>query len=162
MASGDTLCRFTPLQNEPPASVPATLAFRNLHPILEFSNTTGQDVAIFSDVLPRNYGGNGITVYIHWCAVPTTGTVGWLIGIERIGTALDIDADSFAANQTATATTVSGTSGTVIITSAAFTHGAQMDSLAVGEAFRLKLTRDIGNDDAAGLAQVLAVEIKET
>ena len=36
MASGDTLNVFTPLQNEPPASIYATLDVRNLHPVLDF------------------------------------------------------------------------------------------------------------------------------
>ena len=37
-----------------------------------------------------------------------------------------------------------------------------MDSVAVGEAFRLKITRDAASDDATGDAEILAVEIRET
>jgi len=44
----------------------------------------------------------------------------------------------------------------------AFTDGAQMDSVAVGELFRIKVTRDAASDDAAGDAELHAVEIKET
>ena len=47
-----------------------------------------------------------------------------------------------------------------------FTNGAQMDSLAVGEPYRLKVRRDAdgtsGTDDVATDAQIIAIEIKET
>ena len=162
MASGDTLVIFTPLHNEPPSSNAATIDLRNQHPVLDFDTTTGE-AAVFSSVMPRNYAGGGVTVYIHWAAsTATTGTIGWLVGFERIGTALDIDADSFAADNTVTAATVSGTSGIIVITNTTFTDGADMDSVAVGEAFRLKITRDVAGDSAAGDAELLAVEIKET
>jgi hypothetical protein len=36
-----------------------------------------------------------------------------------------------------------------------------MDSLAAGELFRLKIERDVTNDNAAGDAQLLRVTIKE-
>ena len=163
MASGDTLCRFTPLQNEPPSSNYATLDYRNNRPVLDFDTTT-QETAIFTDVLPRHYSGNGITVYLVWAATSaTTGTIGWDVSIERTdaGT-LDIDADSFASAQTVTAAAVSGTSGITSTTNVAITNGANMDSLAVGEAFRIRIRRDVANDTATGDAELLAVEIKET
>ena len=154
---------FSPLHNEPPASNAATIDLRNQHPVLDFDTTTGE-IAVFSSVMPRSYAGTtGVTVYVHWAASSaTSGTVGWLVGFERIGTALDIDADSFAADNTITAVNVSGTSGTIVITNITFTDGADMDSVAVGEAFRLKVTRDVANDTAAGDAELVAVEIKET
>lgn len=162
MASGNTLNLFFPADNEPPSANYATLDTRNGHPVLDFDSTTGE-TAIFTGILPRHYAGGGITVYVHWAATSAvTGTIGWLVSIERIGTALDIDADSFASAKTITATTVSGTSGTVSITNVAFSDGAEIDSLAVGEAFRLKITRDVANDTATGDAEIIGVELKET
>ena len=162
MASGDTLVVFTPLHNEPPAANAATIDLRNQHPVLDFDATTGE-IAIFSTIMPRNYAGGGVTVYAHWAAsTATSGTIGWLVGFERIGTAQDMDTDSFAADNTITATTVSGTSGIVVITNVTFTDGADMDSVAVGETFRLKITRDVAGDSATGDAELRAVEIKET
>lgn len=163
MASGATLCVFTPFQNEPPASNPATLNLRNAHPVLEFDDTT-QEIAIFTGVLPRNYAGGGLTVYVHWAAkTATSGTIGWDVAFERIGDSQqDIDSDGFASAQTVTATTVPGTSGHVDITTATFTDGAQMDSVAVGEAFRIRVRRDVSNDNASGDAQLVALEIKES
>ena len=46
--------------------------------------------------------------------------------------------------------------------SVAFTNGTDMDSVAAGEAFRIKLTRDAVSDTAAGDAELHAVEIRET
>jgi hypothetical protein len=86
--------------------------------------------------------------------------------IERIdASSLDIDSDSFAAFQSAGGT-APGTSGQVIKVDVAFTNGAQMDSLAAGELFRLKIRRDAdgtsGTDDITTDAELLAVLIKET
>lgn len=163
MASGQTLLVFLPLHNEPPASNFATLDFRNNHPCLDFDTTT-QEAAQFTGVLPRNYSGGGITVYVHWAAsTATSGTIGWDVAFERIGSgSQDIDSDSYATAQTVTAATVSGTSGNVTITNVAVTNGANIDSIAVGEAFRLRVRRDVANDTATGDAELIAVELKET
>ena len=50
------------------------------------------------------------------------------------------------------------------MTTIAFTDGAQIDSLAVGESFRFKVTRKVADagDDMAGDAEILRCEIKET
>ncbi len=164
MASGDTLLIFTPLHNEPPSANFATLDTRNQHPVLDFDATTNES-AVFSAVLPRNYAATtGLTVYIHYSmSSATTNTVDWDISFERIGDQqLDIDADSFAAVNSVDNTTVPGTSGFVDIVNVTFTDGADMDSVAVGELFRIKVTRDAASDDAAGDAELHAVEIKET
>ena len=163
MASGNTLLTFVPFANEPPATNYATLSTRNAHPVLEFDTTTAES-AVFSAVLPRNYAGGGITVYVHWMAASaTTGTIGWTVAFERMSDATtDLDSDSFASAQTITAATVPGTTGIVAITNVAVTNGANMDSIAVGEAFRVKIVRDVANDTAAGDAQLLAIELKET
>lgn len=163
MATGDTLCAFFPQDNEPTSSNYATLDTRNGHPVLNFDTTT-QESAIFTGLLPRNYAGGGITVYVHWmAATATSGTIGWDVAFERMSdSTTDIDADSFAAAQTITAATVPGTSGVVSVTNVAVSNGANMDSIAVGDSFRIRIRRDVGNDTATGDAQLLAVEMKET
>jgi hypothetical protein len=50
----------------------------------------------------------------------------------------------------------------VDIVSVAFTDGADMDSVAVGESFRIKVTRDAVSDDAAGDAEIFKIELRET
>lgn len=163
MATGNTLAVFLPMGYEPPSSNYATLDTRNGHPVLDFDTTT-QETAIWTGVLPRHYAGGGITVYIHWAATSaTSGTIGWDVAFERIGNgSQDIDADGFATAQTVTAATVSGTSGNVSITNVAITDGANIDSIAVGESFRIRVRRDVANDTASGDAELVAVELKET
>lgn len=154
---------FKPVDNEPPATNFATLDARNGHPVLDFDTTT-QEAAIFSGVLPLGYAGNGLTVEVFWAATSaTTGTVGWDVAFERIdASSLDIDADSFATAQTITAVTVPGTSGQVIKSSVAISNGANIDSLAAGEAFRVRVRRDVANDTATGDAELLRVVVRET
>ena len=162
MASGNTLVTLYPSGNEPPATDYATYDTRNAHPVLDFDTTTAES-AVWSFVLPQHYAGGGITVYVGWSATSaTTGTVGWTVEFERVGTALDVDADSFATAQTITAATVSGTSGILIVTNVAVTDGANMDSIAVGELCRIRIKRDVANDDAAGDAELHFVHLKET
>lgn len=163
MASGDTLAVFTAHDNQPPASAYATLDTRNAIPVLDFDAAT-DEAAVFLGVLPRNYAGGGLTVTLHVMhSSATSGTSRWEVAVERMNT--DEDSDSFASAQSASCT-ASGTSGTISTAVVTFTSGAQMDSLAAGEPFRLKVSRDAngtsGTDDATGDAELVAVEIKET
>lgn len=164
MASGDTLLVFTPLHNEPPSSNAATFDTRNQHPVLDFDASTNES-AVFSSVMPQHYAGTtGVTVYIHYAmSSAEADTVDWDVAFERIGDQQqDIDSDSFAAVNSVDDTTVPGTTGLVDIVSVAFTDGADMDSVAKGEGFRLKITRDATSDDATGDAELCFVEIRET
>lgn len=163
MSSGDTLAILTPAHNNPPSTNYATFDVRNGHLILDFDDTTNES-AIFELIMPRNYGGGGVTVYLHYAMTSaTSGDIDWDAAFERIGDQqLDIDSESFATAQSVDNTTVPATSGNVDIVSITFTDGAQMDSVAVGEAFRLKVTRDAASDTASGDAELVAVEIKET
>ncbi len=164
MATGDTLLIFAPQSGEAVSSNYATFDTRNLHPVLDFDASTNESV-VFSGVMPRNYAGTtGVTVYLHYSMTSaTSGDVDWDVAWERIGDqALDIDADSFAAVNSVDNTTVPGTSGNVDVVSIAFTDGADMDSVAAGEGFRLKITRDAVSDTATGDAELRFIEVKET
>lgn len=163
MASGDSLLTFHPFHNEPPASNFATLDTRNLHPVLDFDAATNED-AVFTGVMPQHYDGGGVTVRIGYSMTSaTTGDVDLDVAFERIGDQqLDVDADSFAAVNSIDNTTVPGTSGNVDVVSVTFTDGADMDSVAAGEQFRLKVTRDAVSDTASGDLELHFVEIQET
>jgi len=154
MASGDTLLIFGSQSNVPTATNYATIDFRNQHPVLDFDASTNED-AVFGSVLPRNYAGSGLTVYIHYAmSSATTGDIDWDVSFERIGDQQqDLDSDGFASAISIDNTTVPGTSGLVDIVNVAFTDGAQMASIAVGEAFRVKITRDAASDTATGDAE---------
>jgi len=163
MASGDTLAIFTPHAAQFPASNYATFNTRNTHLVLQFDTTT-QETIYFSGVMPRNYAGGNLTVSVTWSAASAiTGTIGWGVTFERIASGGDdMDADSFATEQTITATTVSGTSGVVLKTSVTITAGATgTDSIAAGDDFRIRIRRDVANDTATGDAELWSVEIRE-
>jgi hypothetical protein len=162
MATGETLMVFTALGNEPPASGFATLDNRNNHPVLDF-DAGATETAIFSGIVPRNYAAGGVTVYLTWMASTATGSnVIWETAFERMNT--DLDADSFATAVQGAAAAANATSGITTVTAIAHTNGAQIDSVAVGEAFRLRVQRigGDGSDTMTGDAELVAVEIKET
>ena len=163
MASGDTLIVFTPLSNEPPSTNFATLDTRNLHPTLDFDATT-EEKAVFTGIMPRNYGGGGVTNTIFWTGgTATSGTVVWQTAFERIGTVLDVDGDSFATGNNGT-TVAPSTTGSTTSTAIAHTNGAQIDSIAVGELFRVYITREVADadDSMGGDAEVYGLEVRET
>lgn len=166
MASGNTLCLFTPYSFEPAAASPATIDARNAHPILAYGDgneTPLRNIAFFSTILPRHYAGGGVTVAVTWAAVATSGTVGWLVAFEKIGVAVhDLDVDAFAADATITAATVPANSGDAAVTEVAMANGAPIDSISVGRHFRLRLKRDTAVDTAVGDAQFLGLEMRET
>ena len=162
MASGETLVGWEGLTCYPPSSNYATFVVRNAHPAYNYDDTT-QETRYFEGIVPSNYSGGDITVYIHFAAASaTSGTGGWIIAFERIGDgAQDMDSDGFAADQTVTAVTVPGTSGNVKISSLTVTAGSATDSIAAGEKFRLKVSRDVANDTAVGDLQLTGVELRE-
>jgi hypothetical protein len=164
MASGDTLCVFTPAMNEPPATAYATPDLRNSHPVLDF-DAAADESAVFSGILPRNYAAGGVTVILWLTDTNDTNTAhaAYFDVAFELMTGLDLDADSFAAVNS-DHVHPNGTSGIPVSLSIAFTDGADMDSVVAGAMFRLKVTRDAdnGSDDWANDAELLAVEIKET
>ena len=164
MASGDTLLVFTPLHNEPPSTAFATLDTRNQHAVLDFDDAIDEE-AVFSGVLPRHYGGGGVKVMLVWMASTATALkVQWDAQFERhADDAFDLDGDGFAAVNSINPTAPS-VSGEVSYDDIAFTNGGDMDNVAAGESFRLKIRRDADNvaDDMVGDAELLRVEIRET
>jgi hypothetical protein len=164
MSAGDSLLQWTAQAAEPPASGAATPDARNRHPVLDFDDTA-EESAVLAGVLPQHYGGGGLTVVLHWAATSATaGSVVWQAAFERIGDAQqDFDADGFAAAKSVTAA-APGTSGHVSIDAIAFSDGAEIDNLAPGEGFRLKITRDAdhASDTMTGDAELRFVELQET
>ena len=163
---GGTAPFWIAIDNCPPASAYATLDLRNSHPVLDFDGASDEE-AVFAGVLPSSYSGGGVTIDL-WVGFTsaTSGTCRWQAAFERINTSgLDIDADSFAAFNSAGGT-APGTSGMFIKISIAFADGAEMDSLAASEAYRLKIRRDAdgtsGTDDITTDAELLRVMARFT
>ncbi len=165
MASGQTLLEIDVDHNAPPTANAAVPNTRNDQLVLEFDPATDQ-YAVFRFTLPRNYAGGGVTMTIEWAAASaTTGNVIWSAAMERLQDGVDtIASDSFATAVNSAAQAAPGTSGIAKYTTIALTSGAQMDSTAAGESFRLKIARVASNvsDTMAGLAQLIGGEIRET
>jgi len=164
MASGDTLLIFAALNNEPPASGYATLDVRNNHPVLDFDGGTAHEYAVFSGVMPRRYSGGGVKVIIHWTG-STAGdaTVVWTAAFERVSPLQqNLDSDGFAAAKSA-ALYLDGSSGDVAVGEISFSDGSEIDNVAAGEGFRLKIGRDPDdtNDTLNGDAELRWIEIVE-
>ena len=167
MASGETLAVFTPLHNEPPTTNFATLDTRNAIPVLDFDAAADEE-AVFGGFLPDNYAGGGLTVTLVWMAsTATSGNTVWQVAIERWqDDAVDLDTDSFVAFNNGGQNLAPTVSGEVSYDDVTFTDGADMDSLAKNEAFRLKVRRDADStdatDDMTGDAELARVIVKET
>jgi hypothetical protein len=153
-----TLARFTPRDNQPPASDFATLDTRNSISVLEFNAST-EETARFVGSIPEGANlASGLLVRIWWMGdTATSGNVRWAAAFEDTGT--DLDADSF---DTATEVTsaANGTSGIETVASITCTT---IDGLAAGDRFRLRIARkgaDAVNDTMLGDAQVVAVEVR--
>ena len=164
MASSETLVSINALNNEPPTSAFATLDTRVGIPILDFDAATAED-AEFGLFMPRHYDGGGLTVTIGWMAsTATSGNVKWNLAMKSVSDdADDLDTKAYAAANTVTATTASA-SGEVDYADITFTDGSDMDSIAAGEYFRMKLTRDAADaaDTMSGDAELVFIRIKET
>jgi len=117
--------------------------------------------------MPRSYRGGGVTVTIGWMATDTTVTphnVVWNAAFKSVtDDADDLDTKAYAAVNAVTDAEASA-SGEVAYAEIAFTDGADMDSVAAGEYFRLKITRDAdnGSDTLTDDAELVFVEIRET
>ena len=166
MASGDTLAYFNALNGEPPASSFATHDTRNGVPVLDFDATADESIE-FGGFMPRHYGGGGITVTVGWMATTATGgTISLDVALKSFTDNVDdVDAKSFAAANNANPTAATA-SGRIRYTTITFTDGADMDSVAAGEYFRMLVKRDAdgttSTDDMTGDMELVFVEIKET
>jgi hypothetical protein len=166
MASGNVLARFGAAANQPPAAAYATPDVRNGLLVLDFDAAVDES-AVFVDALSPAYGGGGLTIKIRWMAsTAISGTTRWLVAIERHQRGVDdSDVDSFVTAASA-GNAAPAISGTEVETTITIANGAAMDNLAVGDRFRLKVTRDAdqttGVDDMAGDAELVQVDVLET
>lgn len=117
----------------------------------------------FHCTLSDNYAGGGLTIRFTWAAAATSGTVEWAAAVRAYpDDAEDIDSSHSYVYNNAAADTVPSASGEFTQTEITFTDGADMDSLAAGELFTLRVFRDVSEDTATGDAYLVSVEILET
>ena len=152
-----TYAVFTATDNQPPATVFATLDTRNSIAVLDFDDATDES-AVFVSIIPEAASlGSGLKIRLHWMATTaTSGNVVWDVSLERMNT--DLDADSFATIASGTAA-ANGTSGILTVTEITLTT---IDSVTAGDGYRLKVTRDANNasDTMTNDAELVAVEVR--
>lgn len=164
MASGNILADFSPQCSEPPSSNAGTPDLRNGRPVLDFDPST-DEATLLTGFMPWHYSGGGITVYVvvSFSSDTNNAHTGQLeVSFERIGDAQqDLDSDGFAAAKDLTVT-VPTTSGLTELGSAQFSDGAEIDNLAAGELFRLKVNCDTSDSTFTGDLELLRIVLRET
>ena len=172
MAAGATLFSLFAQDAIPPATLGAVLDTilgtstpAELIPVLNFDDTTVEYVDFLCQ-MPRNYGAGGVTLKITWAGAANTNEVVWSAAFRRIpDDAEDLDTTAFTYDyNNSAASTAPSAIGETSEDTIAFTEGADMDSVAAGENFILRVRRfasDAG-DDMAGDARLLSIEVRET
>lgn len=167
MASGDLVGQI--LAASPPATLYATQDVRaggstpaeNV-PVMDFDDSTVEYMDFYGVV--QGYDGGGLTVRLKWSATSaTSGDCVWSGAFRRVADdAEDVDtAHTYDYNNvTVTAPSASGEVDYAAIT---FTDGADMDSLADGEAFILRVRRFASDaaDTMTGDAELWPVPLIE-
>lgn len=173
MASGDSLLilpamhAIFPIVNYAQRGVTAGTSTPNEQvPVLAFDDTT-QEYADFIGVLPNHYAGGGLTVTLVWaCVDVASDVVEWQVAFRRIADdAEDLDTTAHTYDYNAVVATAPSAAGEFAYDDITFTDGADMDSLAAGEAFLMRVTRDptpSSGTDATGDGLILAIHISET
>lgn len=157
-SGSDVLATFGWWCAEPPATDYATFDVRASQGCLDFDDTS-EEAIYFTGLLPSVAKiASGITVRIVWRAsTATSGQVRWGIQFQRL-TEADIDSAIFG-----TATTVDGTAaGTAGVPTVSEVVVTELDDLAAGELYRVKIYRDstdTTNDTMTGDAELVAVEL---
>ncbi len=113
-----------------------------------------------------DYSGGGLTLNFEVLRTSATAALRYVFeaAIRRINTGTEDITASHTYDYNAVTATTASAAGEVDYAAITFTDGADMDSLAVGESFILRITRDAdnGSDDMTGDAYLIAIEIKET
>lgn len=168
MAANDSVLVID--QVSPPASLYATADVRvggstpaeNI-PTFDFDADTVEYMDFYCHL--EGYSGGGLTLKLRWMASSaTTGDVVWAAAIRRIADdAEDVDGSHSYDYNSATVTTASAT-GEYDYATITFTDGTDMDSLADGESFvlRIKRTADSVSDTMAGDAELASIHAIET
>jgi hypothetical protein len=170
MATGQIVAQV--LRANPPATLYATPDSRaggstpaeNV-PVWDFDDTTAEFMD-FLCYLSASYAGGGLTIVLPWSATSaTTGDVLWQAAIRRVADdAEDVDTAHTYDYNSASADTAPSASGEISYPTIAFTSGADMDSLAAGEVFILRVKRlpTDAADTMAGDAELWLPIVKET
>lgn len=151
---------FIPYSAEFPGSNFPELTLVNRRPVLAFDDSTNETCQ-WSGIAAQGFTGTVTALVYYIMASATSGDVDVDVSLEAVtdADAVDLDAgDSFDTVNSTDNTTVPGTAGYIDVVSVTLTNA---DSIAAGDYFRLKLTRDAVSDTASGDMYVLAVELRD-
>lgn len=174
MASGDRLAFFTPNHSEPPSANAAAWdtvltssadSDEKQTPVLRFDPSTNEH-ADFSEKL-RNYGSGGFNVIIGHTSDGTGGNVKWDVTFKSFTDDVDnLGSKAFGAAPSGNTVTAAAPTAAneIVYDTITVSDGADMDSIANGEQYHLRVTRDAA--DAADTlnsndAFLVSVEITE-
>lgn len=134
-------------------------------PVFNF-DPTNDEYLDFHYTLSPLYNGNGLTVRIGWAAATaTSGNVIWRAAVRASpDDAEDMDSSHTYDYNSVTAATASA-AGETVYDEITFTSGSDMDSLAAGEDFILRISRNASSASdtmTTSDAQLLSVVIRET
>ena len=142
-------------------------------PVLDF-DASSNEVALFTRLMPRHYGGGGLTINVGVSSTTATGDMSWAIFLKSYTDDTDnlsnVGTDPsglkvFAAPNFNTAFDAATVAGEIAEEVTTFTNGADMDSILAGEYFHLLIMRDAQdgtNDDMAADAELVFIEIRES
>jgi hypothetical protein len=144
--------------DSPVTGFTANLSTRNGRPILNFHDITGQS-ALWSLLMPYDaYLNSGLEFNAWWSSQVTAGTVGWRIYLEKINDAAIISSDNFFGPYDIGTSAVPA-SGRIKKTTIALTSG-NLSGISPGDVFRVRISRNIDVDTAAGIAELHKVELR--
>lgn len=171
MASGNVLFILTPFGSSPTATIAAQLDIIvgtstpvEWIPVIAFDPAAVEYADWHGLVMPAHYGGGGLTCSIRSSAGATTGTLQWALALRGIpddAEDLDTTAQTYDYNVINIGTLASAI-GELTYDNITFTSGADMDNVAAGDSFSLRLRRDIGSDTLATDAYLHSIYITET
>jgi len=144
--------------DSPVTGFTANLSTRNGMPILNFSDITGQS-ALWSLLMPYDaYLNSGLEFNAWWSSQVTVGTVGWRIYLEKINDGAIITSDNFFGPYDI-GTSSAPAIGRIKKTTVALTSG-NLSGISPGDIFRVKISRNVDVDTAAGTAELHKVELR--
>lgn len=154
-----TIAVLSPKDYEAPISgTSANLSSQNGRPILTFSDVTSQS-ALWSPLIPCDaFLNSGILFNAWWSCQTTIGTVGWEIYLEKINDGALISSDNFFGPYYIGASSAP-LAGAIKKTSQPLTSG-QLNGILPGDIMRVKISRNIAVDNAAGIAELHKLEIR--
>jgi hypothetical protein len=150
---------FTALDNQPPATLFATLDTRNSIPVLDF-DAASTEYAVFGGFIQD--GANltsGLHVNIHWTAsTATNGNCVWQAEFKD----MDDDLDSITWGTPVTGISLTNATNGAPTTTTISLSSAQIDNLVAGDFFLLRIARSGGSasDTMVGDAELIALEVE--